>query len=317
MKKITLIGCALFLVGAASCNKNENSFTSTSTFKVETYSLVTGSDVEPSVSLNNYTFVTDNYNFKMMMMSNDLNIGGSVKSFSTKEIPMIMGRIRMQGCKNLSQFCLGEAADASQEGGTNITNVFADFTTCSNTFNDSIINLLAAQIKLNPIQYPSTRIYCETQFKLGDYQVRTFWKDMIFTGNTSVGGTGMSAPIETKTPSIRVMMNLEKAGDYKADVFLYNVSYLNADNTYNYVLKGVPVKFGALGYTLECSDVTPEAILEKDGAKAPAIKVDKLIMNSSSPDLTQATCRIMLDNGYVVSFQGMCLIGFNMSDVKQ
>ena len=112
MKKITLIGCALFLVGAASCNMNENSFTSTSTFKVETYSLVTGSDVEPSVSLNNYTFVTDNYNFKMMMMSNDLNIGGSVKSFSTKEIPMIMGRIRMQGCKNLSQFCLGEAADA-------------------------------------------------------------------------------------------------------------------------------------------------------------------------------------------------------------
>ncbi len=78
MKKITLIGCALFLVGAASCNKNENSFTSTSTFKVETYSLVTGSDVEPSVSLNNYTFVTDNYNLKMMMMSEDLIIGGSV-----------------------------------------------------------------------------------------------------------------------------------------------------------------------------------------------------------------------------------------------
>lgn len=316
MKKITLIASAALLIGATSCNNKQN-FTSTSTYKLESYSLVIGPDQDAAVTLTNYTFITDNYNYNLKMTSDDLVIGGNKVDFGTTEMPMVYGIIRMSGAKSQTSFYLSEAVNATPAGATPITNVYADFTTCSNTFNDSIVqDVLGAQLKLNPIVYPRTRIYSETQFKIGEYQVKTFWKDMIFTGTTNVVTADMAQVQKSQVPSYRVLMNLDKPGAYTADVFLYNVSYLETENPVNYVIKNVPVKFGSAGFVLECSEVTPEAITVKEGEKVPAIKVKRLQLNSSSQDLTRAECRIMLDNGYTVTFNGLCMLGFNMSDMK-
>lgn len=316
MKKITLIASAALLIGATSCNDNKQSFKSTSSFKLESYTLVTGANVDPTVSLTEYAFETDNYNFTLKMSSNNLVIGGSAVDFATGEMPMVYGVIRMKGAKEYSSFYLSESKSAGNVGSMPITDVFADFTTCSNTYNDSIVNLLADQLKLNPIVYPRTRIYSETQFKVGDFLVRTFWKDMLFTGTTNVAGGGLDTPTTANKPSYRVLMNLETPGSYKADVFMYNISFLGGENTVNYVVKGVPVRFDNNGFVIECSDVTPEAIALKTDQKAPAIKLSTLNIRSSSHDLTQAECRYQIEGSYTCSFSGTCLMGFNMSDMK-
>lgn len=236
--------------------------------------------------------------------------------FSTTEMPMVYGVIRMKGAKEYSSFYLSESKSAGNVGSMPITDVFADFTTCTNTYNDSIVNLLADQLKLNPIVYPRTKIYSETQFKVGDFQIRTFWKDMLFTGTTNVAGGGLDTPTTASKPSYRVLMNLDTPGSYKADVFMYNISFLGGENTVNYVVKGVPVRFDNNGFVIECSDVTPEAIALKTDQIAPAIKLSTLNIRSSSHDLTQAECRYQIEGSYTCSFSGTCLMGFNMSDMK-
>lgn len=319
MKKITLIAsAALLMMGAASCNKNGQDYKSTSTYKLETYSLVTAPGQDAAVTLTNYTFVTDNYNYTLMMTSDDLVVGGNKANFSTAEMPMVYGIITMSGAQSPTSFYLSEAASAAPAGATTpITNVYADFTTCTNALNDSILNVLGAQLKLNPIVYPRTRIYSETQFKLGDYQIRTFWKDMIFTGTTGLSKGDQTLPQSTNEPSYRVLMNLDKPGAYTADIYLYNVSYLETEKPVNYVIKSVPVTFGATGFSMTCSDVTPEALAVNEGQNVPAIKINTLTLNSSTPDLTRADVRFRLDNGYTVTFNGLCMLGFNISDWKK
>lgn len=316
MKKITLIASAALLIGATSCNDNKQSFKSTSSFKLESYTLVTSANADPTVSLTNYAFETDNYNFTLKMTSDNLVIGGNAVDFATDEMPMIYGLIRMKGATQPSSFYLSESKSAGIVGSMPITDVYADFTTCSNTYNDSIVNVLSDQLKLNPIVYPRTQIYSETQFKVGDYQVRTFWKDMLFTGTTNVAGGGLDTPTTASKPSYRVLMNLDTPGSYKADVFMYNISFLGGENTVNYVLKGVPVRFDNNGFVIECSDVTPEAIALKTDQTAPAIKLSSLSIRSSSQDLTQAEFRYQIEGSYTCSFSGTCLLGFNMSDMK-
>lgn len=319
MKKITLIAsAALLMIGAASCDKNGQSYKSTSTYNLETYSLVTAPDQEPAVTLTNYTFVTDNYNYTLMMTSDDLVVGGNKVDFSTAEMPMVYGIINMSGAKSPTSFYLSESSNAAPAGATPITNVYADFSTCVNTLNDSIVQTaLGAQLKLNPIVYPRTRIYSETQFMFGEYQVKTFWKDMIFTGVTNIAKGDQGQPEQVKVPSYRVSMNLDKPGAYTADVYLYNVSYLGTENPVNYVIKNLPVKFSAAGFSISCRDVTPEAISLSEGQTVPAIKISTLSLDSSSQDLTGATCRFRLDNGYTATFSGVCMLGFNISDWKQ
>ena len=315
MKKITLIASVALLMAATSCN-NKQDFHSTSTFNLESYSLVTGPNQDAAVTLTNYTFITDNYNYTLMLNSDDLVIGGNKVDFSTTEMPMVYGVIRMKGAKEYSSFYLSESKSAGNVGSMPITDVFADFTTCTNTYNDSIVNLLADQLKLNPIVYPRTKIYSETQFKVGDFQIRTFWKDMLFTGTTNVAGGGLDTPTTASKPSYRVLMNLDTPGSYKADVFMYNISFLGGENTVNYVVKGVPVRFDNNGFVIECSDVTPEAIALKTDQTAPAIKLSTLNIRSSSQDLTKAECRYQIEGSYTCSFSGTCLLGFNMSDMK-
>lgn len=317
MKKITLIASVALLMAATSCN-NKQDFHSTSTYNLESYSLVTGPNQDAAVTLTNYTFITDNYNYTLMLNSDDLVVGGNKVDFSTTEMPMVYGIINMSGAKSPTSFYLSESSNAAPAGATPITNVYADFSTCVNTLNDSIVQTaLGAQLKLNPIVYPRTRIYSETQFKLGEYQVKTFWKDMIFTGVTNIAKGDQGQPEQVKVPSYRVSMNLDKPGAYTADVYLYNVSYLGTENPVNYVIKNLPVKFSAAGFSISCSDVTPEAISLSEGQTVPAIKISTLSLDSSSQDLTGATCRFRLDNGYTATFSGVCMLGFNMSDWKQ
>lgn len=316
MKKITLIASAALLMAATSCN-NKQDFHSTSTYKLESYSLVTGPNQESAVTLTEYVFATDNYNYTLKLSSDNLVIGGNKVDFATSEMPMVYGVIRMAGAQAASSFYLSESANAAPTGATPITNVFADFTTCVNTLNDSIIKALDGQLRKNPIEYPRTRIYSETQFKLGEYKVRTFWKDMIYTGTTNVVTADMEMIQKSQTPSYRVLMNLDKPGQYTADIYLYDVSYLNTETPVNYVIKGVPVQFNAGGFIMTGSDVEPEAIVLNETQQIPSIKVKRLQLNSSSEDLTRAECRIMLDNGYTVTFNGLCMLGFNMSDVKK
>lgn len=317
MKKITLIASVALLMAATSCN-NKQDFYSTLTYNLESYSLVTGPNQDAAVTLTNYTFVTDNYNYTLMMTSDDLVVGGNKVDFSTAEMPMVYGIINMSGAKSPTSFYLSESSNAAPAGATPITNVYADFSTCVNTLNDSIVQTaLGAQLKLNPIVYPRTHIYSETQFKLGEYQVKTFWKDMIFTGVTNIAKGDQGQPEQVKVPSYRVSMNLDKPGAYTADVYLYNVSYLGTENPVNYVIKNLPVKFSAAGFSISCSDVTPESISLSEGQTVPAIKISTLSLDSSSQDLTGATCRFRLDNGYTATFSGVCMLGFNMSDWKQ
>ena len=63
--------------------------------------------------------------------------------------------------------------------------------------------------------------------------------------------------------------------------------------------------------------MTPEAISVSEGQTIPAIKISTLSLDSSSQDLTGATCRFRLDNGYTATFSGVCMLGFNISDWKQ
>ena len=105
MKKITLIASAALLIGVTSCN-NKQDFTSTSTYKLESYSLVIGPDQDAAVTLTNYTFITDNYNYTLMLNSDDLVIGGNKVDFGTTEMPMVYGVIRMSGAKSQTSFYL-------------------------------------------------------------------------------------------------------------------------------------------------------------------------------------------------------------------
>lgn len=76
MKKITLIASVALLMAATSCN-NKQDFHSTSTYNLESYSLVTGPNQDAAVTLTNYTFITDNYNYTLTLNSDDLVVGAT------------------------------------------------------------------------------------------------------------------------------------------------------------------------------------------------------------------------------------------------
>lgn len=308
-----MFASAALLLGMASCNK-ESDIKQTTTLYVDTYSLVTNTTGgNPSVSKNRYNFVFDQVAGTAVMSVENLLYNLPIKTKSVKYgsfFSTVMGKDEMQSCS------LMEAADATEVPQTPVTDLHADITSVANPNNRSLLNKLDKVLAVNPLKYPGTQrasLYADIQFRSGNYLVRTFWPDMLYTGSTSTQYPGADEPYSTDNIVYRVSMNLEKAGEYTADVYFYNAKFAPSDKapSVNFVLKGLKLEFSDLGFKISGKDVDPEMIPEK--TPNSKYRFDEIMIMSSVDMMRIESCRYKVATVFSGNFSGTGVYALNGS----
>lgn len=338
MKKFALIAAVALTLGAASCNHADDSKMQT-TYNVRTYSLVTDSKGNSTVSPTTYSFLMDMIDGTCTVGINNLIIDGVTASATTGVLPFVGANLVLGGAdgndnnnnsnnsNKWSAACyLIEAQNATAVGGRSITSFMGDITSASNTLNPILLNQLRDELSVNPILYPGgsagNSIYSETQYDLEDYHVMTFWCDMLYTGSTVKMHPGTMVPVEDKNGVIRVYLNLEKASEYKATVYFYNFknaaaevgeSDQEADLTVDFKLEDIPVTFNKNGFVIQGTNLVPVTL--KDNKELPEFTMNDLLLTSSK-NMTGIMCRFMLSDKTSFTFDGQGVYGYNIADFQ-
>ncbi len=336
MKKFALIAAAALMLGATSCNHGDDTKMQT-TYNVRTYSLVTDSKGNTTVSPTTYSFVMDMVDGTCTVGINNLILDGVTASASTGVLPFVGANLVLGGTDSngsdsnsnkWSAACyLIEAQNATATGGRTITSFMGDITSAANTLNPYLLNQLRDELSVNPILYPGgsagNSIYTETQYNLEDYNVMTFWCDMLYTGTTVKMHPTSMAPEDDKDGVIRVYLNLEKASDYKATVYFYNFKKTVSEGgeaeqaevkTDDFKLEDIPVTFDRNGFTIKGNNLVPVSL--KDKKEMPEYTISGLLLNSTK-NMTGIMCRFMLPDKTSVTFDGQGVYGYNISDLNK
>ena len=326
MKKITLIAAAALMLGATSCNSDDD-YKMETTYMVRTYSLVTDAKGTSTVSPTTYAFRMDQVNGTTVVNIDNLILDGVTATATTREMPFV-GRTVELGDKDANQakwyavFYLMEAQDATDQSDASarkITNFMGDITTASNTMNPLLLTNLQKQLAVDPLLYPAANanssIYTETQYNIEDYRVMTFWNDMLYTGTTTTaaGNTSMST---NKDGVVRVYLNLQKASEYKANIYFYNYKFSDAADAKAVDMKlvDIPVTFDRNGFNISGKDLVPVSVMDKK--EMPEYTVSDLTVRSAS-NMTGVMCHFSLSDNTVVSFDGTGVYGYNISDLQK
>lgn len=336
MKKFTLIAAAALLLGATSCNHDDGHKMET-TYSVRTYSLVTDSKGNSTISPTTYSFAMNLIDQVCTVSIENLILDGVTASATTRQLPFVgynlvlggddnntgnTGNTGNYGDKWGAACYLVESANATAEGGRTITNFMGDLTTASNTLNPILLTKLREQLYVDPIIYPggsaNNSIYTETQLNLDEYRVMTFWCDMLYTGVTTKTKMNPMSTQEDKDGVIRVYLNLQKASEYKATVYFYNFKTTSVGEdgkettqTADFKLVDVPVVFDGNGFRIQGDKLVPVSL--KDKKEMPEYTMNTFILGSQS-NMTGIMCRFMLPDKTSVSFGGYGLYGHDISD---
>lgn len=247
MKKTLLLSLATGLFIFSACdNKPEKN---TMSVKIPTYNLVTSIDssTEPEV-------VAAIYNYDLDLMESTVAVSSVLNSdisFTTKEVPFKAYYLQSDNVLH-EVIKIDEFLAGSTNKGESLNSFNCELTTLAN---------IPPYIMGLPEAFYPTGKYTILSYNVGSkYNVRTFWSDVTFSGNTNtsyVDQNGDNQSYLNKDILYRVVMNIK---DKKATVILYNAKFAEnmPQSISNIVLKDLPLKFSNYGYSIEGENIIPE-----------------------------------------------------------
>lgn len=245
MKKnllMALVGGAVAIFSSCSTDNG----TSTVTYNVPTYNLVTSLDGTgtPAVTQSVYKLDFDLV-AKTTTLATEFTAGSNNISFVTDPIAYTGGFYQWNNAYH-------EIIKFESLKQNNISNITAEVS--------SMANIPEAIPGLPTISCPVGLKYLVMSYQVGENtQVRTFWSDVTYSGVTSTsypGPGGINKTYTSEDITYRVVMN---PADKKATVIFYNAKFADEmpKPIANIVLKDLPVTFTNHGYKIEGTNITP------------------------------------------------------------
>lgn len=289
MKNIAIFATAIVAVFLSGCNKSSED-TMYTTLTGNCYSLISSDKLDPMIVPTKYSFNFELVSGKVNIKTDNLNLTG-ISSFSTGEIPFYSGNLIMSN-QPLGVYMF-EASTGT--GNNQIKDIKGLLSYASWTNVDSLTNKLSTQLQTNPLELPNNdkARYASMNFKVGEYEVSTFWPDMLFCGST-ITSYGVGTQFVTNEVVYRVHMNLGDAANYTADLYMYNAKFTDKGMpSLNFVLKDLPIVFTSDGYKISATDINP--VMVGEGTPNTMFPFTSLILESSNC-MREIKCRYTVMN---------------------
>lgn len=305
MRNYLFAAAAAALMTLGSCESNEG--TSTYTYSVPTYNLVTNTEAgeEPVVSGSIYK-----YNFDLMAgqvtMGSDISLSsGNTVSVSTGSIPYGGG-----------YWQVGEG-DETQYGEVITINALNTGTASDKVRISNLVCQLTPfayfppEVQGAPAFTPPTGVkYTLMSYNIGEnYRVRTFWPDMTFRGETTTsypGTDGVNKNFTNKAMLYRVILNLKEK---KATVILYNVKFGEevTETISNIVLNDLALAINAPGISISGTNIVPKIYEAGEAKPNQEFTFDNFDCDILG-DLTSASIRYKVAGAYNGQFTGSYIL---------
>lgn len=309
MKKSLLFGClGLMALGFTSCN-SDNDYSSVTNTIILGYNLFTPVDGNGTPFVGSGTYnMTIKYPESTITLSatNMATPTGVSATFKTLPMGFVTNYIVIDETSRES--ITFKSADPSDVG-SKIYNL-----------NANVTNAIYFPPKFEDLDaLPGYKWFVPTQsihhlfmqYQFGDnWNVRTFWPDMTYQGQTITSYPQASEPYSTVGVKYRVIMNVKE--DFSigktADVIMYDAKFAAPQPEISYiVLKGLDLQFNENGYTVSGTNVVPYMV---EGGEY--IEVPRYMFNdfnaSVSGDMTGVKMSFTVAGVYTGEFSGTCLI---------
>ena len=305
---IGLIGLGLI---TTSCNldvdDSENYLSGTYTCS----NLVIPADGEPFATNASYTAAFYTNSGTLTISTSDLNLGYGTFKFQTNAVPSETKLYSVDWSNSALDVTTFSGASANSDGVT-IQNLGG--------FMSSVVNVLSTNDPINPEFGFIARIPLVISYTANhDYTVKTFMKDAIYRGTTSITTVGsQTEPFINDTIRYRVIFSQ----DYKkADIIFYDAKFAERmPVTIHFVLQDLDVKFTKNGYTISGTDVIPSLYDPSGLTPAPNYVFKSFDFTNTSADLTVGAAMYTVQIGnaqYNGAFQGYYVLSGNSSETTQ
>lgn len=313
MKKSLLLGfAAVAAVSLVSCDKHEDNSYQTS-IAVPVYNLFTpiNGDGNPFVGSAIYSFTVVYPAETITISTNNLsNPNGTSGSFTTKPLSF---DAKYYTVDDTGRESISVKSQDPNDSGISIYDLNCLLTQAV-YFPPRVTDTdaLPEYHGLNWHRPISSYHYVFAQFQYGDdYNVRSFWYDQTFKGQTITSypsGTGMTT-YNTEGISYRVVMQLKKDGSIsdKADLIMYDAKFAEPQPELSYiVLKDLNLQFTNEGYTITGDDVIPLVAENGEYTPYPAFVFNNF-KASVSGNLTGVSMAFTVAGRFSGNFTGSCI----------
>lgn len=310
MKKSLLYGmAALITVGFASCQEDKESGMS-ATLSVGAFNLftpITPGDGEPFVSGNNYSFTLTYPQAVIAINAPAISApGGSLISFTTSGMPIKSTYPQIDG----KQFETVSFSGAEPSiAGAQISNLRGILTNAI-YYPDNYSDPSFLPDYLWPFATVPNAKLTFLQYQLDKWNVRTFWNDLTYMGNTITTYPQSPDPFNSESIKYRVMLLANQDGTLTgtANLIFYNAQFApQAPELQAIVVEGLDVKFTQDGYTLSGTDIVP--LCKMDGGELFPLQAFTFnaVNATVDGDLTGINLTYTVAGIYQGTFLGSCV----------
>lgn len=297
MKKTLLMG-ALAVAGLSltSCSSDPSENSISSNYLIPAYNLFTdgSGQKQPFVGIGKY-------NFSFLFPDNTVAASvsqmpgpdGSLIAFNTAASPFKASSVELDG-ENMEVISFNTN---SVENNPYVSNIKCVLTQAAYAPGETQV---PGYTRFMPSE---SQHFIVMQYNYSNWQVRSFWPDMTFEGNTR---TQMpQGNFENSKTSYRIYMRrgADNAIEDKADVIMYNALFAQSMPEITIVIKDLDLKFTNMGYEISGSNITPFMVEAGQLQEAP-----RFIFNSMSidvtGDLTSMNARFTVANVFTGNFTG-------------
>lgn len=287
-------------------------------YNLPAYALATNAEGQTSVT----TGMLVNVNMDMVKSTavvkfSGINLGGANATLTTREMDLKGGSYLVLGRKYAPIFVM-EGKDVTGEDSGSITDFGFNMTGATTAISDSLMNALKDQLASDKLEVPAVTsygvFYAISKFTTGDYQVRTFWNDLLCVGSGTTVTNGIT--YNTKTGVMRVKLLFEQGSEYKANVYFYNYKFKDEEgNGNNFMFAGVPVTYSASGFDITLTDATPVTLDGKSAAEDFKMNSLRVVSRDNMTGI-EANYNLAGDEGSQGTFAGTGLYTFKTGTAK-
>lgn len=301
--KFTVGLFALFALLATSCDKDGDR-SEVRSYTYPSYNLYTSIDgsVQPSIGFGSYVFTfAFPANTVAVKTSSFPAPQGSQISFNTDDLPLEGSSVKI-GDYNYE--VIGFNATSVPSTSSRVKNISGELTQAAYP-----PPALVAVPGYPRIMQNETAHFVKMNYTLSDFwRVRTFWRDMTFSGSTTTSYPGMQAPYSTESISYRVVMNLDNpTGAFTADVIFYNAMFApNMPSLSAIVIKDLALEFTQNGYTVSGQNIVPSMLEGQELLENPTYTFDDFRMNVGGDYMQQCDIDYTVGHMFSGSFTGKC-----------
>lgn len=306
MKKMTILALGAMAFALASCNKSEN--TSSTTLTDLTVNHIVAADGSVYVSAGKYQFAFEDpaATVALSALYLDLSADRTDVTFNLDPVPYNSGYYETSFPDKYGQLFKFTAADPTSTSGVKISNLNCELYT--HPLPDYTV------IRDYPVSLPMSFFTVMNYTLDNNYKVRTFWNDMLFTGGGSFTPAGGGEPLKDTKAVVRVQMNLKDRADYKANVFLYSVTFSTGGekkDVHTLIIRDVPLTFDADGWKIDASSLKADEFT-RDNNLAEKIEKDvyeiESLRISSSGNLTTSALNCRIADKGTLNFTGSYIL---------